>query len=156
MRNEEEIFTEPVLDSMFRYAMSLLGDRDEAMDAVHDVLEKLFRHKNPCLNSPRAFAMRAVRNKCIDRIRARKETSDRIPDAGQRAEADRWSEIQMVREAMSGLPEVQRTVLHLKDIEGFPSKEIAQIMGTGEGHVRMILSRARKALRGEILKALDE
>lgn len=156
MRNEEEIFTAPVLDSMFRYAMSLLGDRDEAMDAVHDVLEKLWRHRKPHLESPRAFAIRAVRNMCIDRIRTRKETSDRIPETGQRAEADRWSEIQMVREAMSGLPEVQRTVLHLKDIEGFSSKEIARIMDTGEGHVRMILSRARKALRDEILKVLGE
>ena len=55
---------------------------------------------------------------------------------------------------MKLLPEKQKTVLHLKDIEGFPTDEIAGMLCTGENQVRVTLSRARKAMREIILKGL--
>lgn len=53
---------------------------------------------------------------------------------------------------MTRLPEKQRTALHLKDIEGYSTKEVAEILETDEANVRTILSRSRKALREIIEK----
>ena len=53
---------------------------------------------------------------------------------------------------MTRLPEKQRTTLHLKDIEGYSTKEVAEILETDEANVRTILSRSRKALREIIEK----
>ena len=48
---------------------------------------------------------------------------------------------------MARLPERQRLAIHLKDIEGYSGKEIADILETYEANVRTILSRGRRALR---------
>ena len=55
---------------------------------------------------------------------------------------------------MARLPEKQRLAVHLKDIEGYSSKEIADILETDEANVRTILSRGRRALREIIEKEL--
>ena len=53
---------------------------------------------------------------------------------------------------MAMLPERQRVAIHLKDIEGYSTKEVADILETDEANVRTILSRSRKALREIIEK----
>ena len=153
MEKFPSIFSSPVHDRLYRYARTLLSDSEEAMDTVHDVLERLWkRHTGENgIENPEAFALRSVRNSCIDRLRTRKETTDAIPDTGQGPWAEHWSDIQLVRMAIGRLPEKQRTAVHLKDIEGFTTAEIAGIMGTGENQVRAILSRARKALKEIII-----
>ncbi len=155
MRKNLHIFSEPVRDRMYRYAMTLLGDRDEAMDAVQDVAGKLWR-MGPAMEkvkNPEAFAMRSVRNFCIDRLRCRKSVSrEMFPEIAYTAEADKWADVQLVRMAIGKLPEKQRTVVHLKDIEGFGTDEIAAVLGIQENQTRMILSRARKALKEIIIR----
>lgn len=54
------------------------------------------------------------------------------------------------------LPERQREVLHLKDIEGYPTREIAEIAACDEAQVRVILSRARNGLREVLKKMMDD
>ena len=155
MRKDLYIFSEPVRDRMYRYAMTLLGDRDEAMDAVQDVAGKLWR-MGPAMEkvrNPEAFAIRSVRNFCIDRLRCRKSVSrEMFPEIAHVAEADRWADVQLVRMAIGKLPEKQRTVVHLKDIEGFGTDEIAAVLGIQGNQARMILSRARKALKEIIIR----
>ena len=63
---------------------------------------------------------------------------------------------ELVRRAMTCLPERQREVLHLKDIEGYPTREITGMVGCDEAQVRVILSRARNALRGILKKMMDD
>ena len=134
MEKFPSIFSSPVHDRLYRYARTLLSDSEEAMDTVHDVLERLWRRHTGenGIENPEAFALRSVRNSCIDRLRTRKETTDAIPDTGQGPWAEHWSDIQLVRMATTA--------------------EIAGIMGTGENQVRAILSRARKALKEIIIE----
>ena len=54
------------------------------------------------------------------------------------------------------LPGRQREVLYLKDIEGYPTREIAGMVACDEAQVRVILSRARNALRGILKKMMDD
>ena len=61
-----------------------------------------------------------------------------------------------MRRAMACLPERQRETLHLKDIEGVPTCEIARMLGCDEAQVRVILSRARHGLREALKKWMDD
>ena len=58
--------------------------------------------------------------------------------------------------AAACLPERQRETLHLKDIEGVPTCEIARMLGCDEAQVRVILSRARHGLREALKKRMDD
>ena len=128
MRKELYIFSEPVRDRMYRYARTLLGDRDEAMDAVQDVAGKLWRMGAALekVRNPEAFAMRSVRNSCIDRLRSRRSVSrEGFPEIAQTAEAEKWTDVQLVRTAIGRLPEKQRAVLILDFWYGYTDIEIA-------------------------------
>ena len=66
-----------------------------------------------------------------------------------------WEMRELVRRALACLPGRQREVLHLKDIEGYSTREIAGMVGCDEAQVRVILSRARNGLR-EVLKKMTD
>lgn len=154
----------PLRDRMFRYAHSLLLSSAEAEDAVHDLLERLWAERtrlDEC-RSVDSFVMTAVRNRCYDLLR-RRQADSRRDDAvagwverSTAAEAERWEMRELVRRAMTCLPERQREVLHLKDIEGYPTCEIAGMVGCDEAQVRVILSRARNSLREVLKKMMDD
>lgn len=149
----------PLRDRMYRYAHSLLCCAEEAEDAVHDLLERMWRERDrqQGLRSREAFVMICLRNSCYDRLRRRRAELRRTEEISQLTDrtavpAERWEARDLVRRAMARLPERQREVLHLKDIEGYSSAEIARMTGYGEASLRMILSRARRALRDELEK----
>ena len=142
----------PLRDRMFRYAQSLLLSPAEAEDAVHDLLERLWRERGRLEECRRvdSFVMTAVRNRCYDLLRRHRADSRRDD-----AVADRWEMRELVRRALGCLPECQREVLHLKDIEGYSTREIAGMVACDEAQVRVILSRARNGLR-EVLKKMTD
>lgn len=154
--NGRNIFGQKRLDFMFRLACSILGRSDEAQDMMQDVAERILRRQESLedVRNIDSFLARAVRNACIDRIRRRKETTPKIPDVPDEKNPDRWNDRQMVHKALSKLPERQRLAVHLKDIEGYSNKELADILETDETNVRTILSRGRKALREIIEKEI--
>ena len=154
--NGRNIFGQKRLDFMLRMACSILGRSDEAQDMMQDVAERILRRQESLedVRNIDSFLAKAVRNACIDRIRRRKETTPKIPDIPDEKNPDRWNDRQMVHKALSKLPERQRLAVHLKDIEGYSNKELADILETDETNVRTILSRGRKALREIIEKEI--
>lgn len=154
----------PLRDRMFRYAQSLLLSPAEAEDAVHDLLERLWadRERLAACRSVDSFVMAAVRNRCYDALRRRQADSRRNEavagwaERSTAADAERWEMRELVRRAMGALPGRQREVLHLKDIEGYPTREIAAMMACDEAQVRVILSRARGALRETLKKMMND
>ena len=128
--NGKDIFGKRRLDFMFRLACSILGQSDEARDMMQDVAERILRRQEDLedVRNMDSFLARAVRNACIDRIRRRRETTPKIPDMPDDRNPDRWSDRQLVHKAMARLPERQRLTVHLKDIEGYSNKEIADIL----------------------------
>ena len=152
--NRKDIFIQKRLDRMFRLACSILGRSDEAQDMMQDVAEKILRrHGNlKDVENIDAFITRSVQNACIDRIRKRRDTTPKIPELPDGRDSDRWSARQLVHRSLARLPERQRIAIHLKDIEGYSSKEIAKIIETDEANVRTLLSRGRRALKEIIEK----
>lgn len=141
-------------DRMYRLARSLLLRDDEAQDVTHDLLERLWMRRDrldECRNRE-AFVMTALRNACYDRLRRRsaegrleeavKEMRSCVCDEGEERDVR-----ELVRRAIDSLPPLQREVIHLREIEGYKTREVALIVGTDEGHVRMTLSRARRQLK---------
>jgi RNA polymerase sigma factor (sigma-70 family) len=144
-------------DMMFRFAVSIVSDKDSAEDAVQDVFVKILllseqnRYKNL-----EAFAMTSVRNKCYDMLRHSKFRSDEPVDIGIPVEDHNdWDVRIVIRKAIDSLPRKQREVVHLKDVEGYEIKEIAEILSMRENVVRVVLSRARKELRQKIEKMMN-
>ena len=96
--------------------------------------------------------MKAVRNACYDRLR-RRQSGPRREEVGRARrvetedDADRRDLRDLVRRGMAQLPTRQREILHLKEIEGYSTREIAELYASDEGVVRMTLTRARRQLR---------
>lgn len=147
--NGKDIFAQKRLDFMFRLACGILGRSDEAQDMMQDVAERILRRQEKLkdVRNIDAFLSQSIRNACIDRLRRRKETTPKIPEVPDEKNPDRWNDRQIVHKALARLPERQRLAVHLKDIEGYSNKELADILETDEINVRTLLSRGRKALR---------
>ena len=119
MKNSLDSALIALRDRMYRYARSILGSAPEAEDATHDTLERLLRRQELELyRNVEAFALTALRNRCIDRLRLRREGVEPSEKLQNESEpVDQWSDRELVRTAMARLPLRQREVLHLKEIE---------------------------------------
>lgn len=154
--NEFDIFIATLHDRMYRFARTLLGVQVEAEDAVADVEERLWR-RHEALEHHRgahSMAMTAVRNACLDRLRRqREELVERLPETA--ADDSRSDVRDAVRKAIAQLPDRQREVIHLREIEGYNCREIGEMLSLDEANVRMILSRGRRQLKEIIEKTTD-
>ena len=151
----------PIKNKLYRFALRILGDREEAQDIVQEIFVRLWskRDKLREYRSLEAFAMTMTRNLCLDKIKSpssRKETFDEstaMTDSRNPYTSTELSDtMKMVRMAMQALPEQQRMVIHLRDIEGCDFDEIAEVTGMSLNNVRVNLSRARKKIRDTLIK----
>lgn len=151
----------PFKDRLFRLAKRLLVSTEEAEDATQEVLVKLWNNKSKleAYSSVEALAMTMTKNYCLDQLKSKRATemrivhsnyTDRHPGLQQQTEdRDSW---QWVEKIIEKLPEQQKLILQMRDIEQYEFEEIAKIMDMNETAVRVALSRARKALREELTK----
>ncbi len=152
----------PLQDKLYSFSLRFLGDSEDAKDAVQEVLIKLWKLRDSLENyrSILAFAMTVTRNHCLDRIKARRTVplDDNKVYAGQVVNTtpgdilERKDLTEKIKRIIGELPENQRSVIHLRDIDGFGNQEIGEIMSMDVNNVRVLLSRARKKVREELLK----
>lgn len=145
----------PLWPSLYRFAKSLLSDKQEAEDCVQEVFLKLWARKDSldAIENVKSFSMQMTRNLCLDKIKARKRVVLDIDQQVIRADIDLQRQLEnadlvtRVEAIMKHLPEQQRSLIHLRNIEGIEMKEIAEITGLSVEHARVTLSRARIAIR---------
>ena len=149
-----EIFNEKRLNLLLGYACSFLDRKEDAEDVVQEVLVKLLNKPffPSLIRNLDAFLMRSVRNACIDFLRLKKIQTSDFAGIEASGSPERWSDRDMVKEAMARLPEKQRLVVYLKDIAGYSTEDIAAMYSVSESQIRTTLSRARLSLRDHILK----
>ena len=150
----------PFKDKLYRLAKRILVSADEAEDAVQEVYLKLWKGKQRLKNykSPEAFAMTMTKNYCLDRLKSKQAGNLKIvhnnyqnsQDVARQVEAN--DGVAMVFKIMDTLPEQQKLVLQLRDVEQFEYAEIAEMLESNETAVRVALSRARKAVREQLIK----
>lgn len=152
----------PLQDKLYSFSLRFLGDSEDAKDAVQEVLIKLWKLRDSLENyrSIFAFAMTVTRNHCLDKIKARRTVpiEDNKVYSGQVVNTtpgdilERKDLTEKIKRIIGELPENQRSVIHLRDIDGFDNQEIAEILSMDVNNVRVLLSRARKKVREELLK----
>lgn len=154
----------PLKDSVFRYALAILGNEMDAEDMVQDTYSKLWtmRESLEKFDNLEAYVLRMVRNLCIDKLRRERLHEDKLEEAfayssdigpGQSEELKDMEAI--VKKLIRQLPEKSRTVIHLRDVEGYEMEEIAEIVGDDVATLRVTLSRARKTIREKTIKIMN-
>lgn len=156
MHSSEEFKTRvlPLQPSLYRFAKSLLRETQEAEDCVQEILLRLWsrRESLSAVDNITAFAMKMTRNFCLDKLKTRKHMVD-ISKEVIHATVDLQRQVEVsdavarVEAIMLLLPEQQRSLVHLRNIEGLEMTEIAEITGLSVEHARVTLSRARIAIR---------
>lgn len=157
-----EIIT-PVLpdrNKLYRFAYRLLGSVEEAEDVVQDVLMKGWDKKAEWngLRSLEAWSMHMTRNLSLDRIKSqsyrRHESTDQLEVATDQLSPLKQTELNesmlQIEQLIHGLPEKQRMVIQLRDIEGYTYEEIAKIMDINMNQVKVNLHRARSRIKEKL------
>lgn len=150
----------PFKDKLYRIAKRILISEDEAEDAVQEVYVRLWnsRENLKTYRSPEALAVTITKNFCLDRLKSKQagnlkivhsnyETKDSLERNVEAKEG-----VSLVLKIMERLPTQQRMVLQLRDIEQYEFSEIAKMLESNETAIRVTLSRARKAVRDQMIK----
>jgi len=142
-------------------AKRLLVSTEEAEDATQEVLVKLWNNNESLSKyaSVEAFAMTMTKNYCLDQLKSKRASNLQIvhsnyTDNGasvqkQIEDKDSWNWVEKI---MENLPEQQRLIVQMRDVEEYEFSEIAQILDMNETAVRVALSRARKEIREQLVK----
>jgi len=150
----------PCKDTLYRLAKRLLVSSDEAEDAVQEVFLKLWKGRDNIhhYRSPEAFAVTMTKNYCLDRLKSRQASNLKIVHTNYKnsdnieKDVEATEGVELVTRIMQTLPEKQKMIMQLRDIEQFEFSEIAQMLSINETAIRVALSRARKTVREQLIK----
>lgn len=145
----------PCVDRMYRVAISLTGNEADAADAVQEACMKLWEHRNKLdsVTNIAAYTIGTVRNICLNTIEKRQSTTDidiafnLTSGADTEHEFETAEDMRTIEHIISGLPESQRAVMTMRDIEGLTIDEIGQATGYSAGNIRVLLHRARTTVK---------
>jgi RNA polymerase sigma-70 factor (ECF subfamily) len=149
---------------LFLVALRLLRNEEEAKDAVQDVMVRLWKSRRLLGAHPNqsGYACLTTRNYCLDVLRKKGPLLSNDIDITQVAipdnDHDNMEErevIEIVEKIISCLPEKQREIVLMRDIDGLEFEEIEIITGIRKEIIRVILSRARKNIREQVEKIYD-
>lgn len=153
--------THPFKDKIFRLAKRLLVSTEEAEDAAQEILLKLWSKKNDlsAYRSVEAMAITMTKNYCLDQLKSKRashlslvHTNFNDREAGLQQRLEDKDSLEWVEKCMNELPEQQKMILQLREIEGYEFTEIGEILEMNETAVRVALSRARKSIREKMIK----
>lgn len=149
----------PFKDKVFRLAKRLLVSEQEAEDATQEILLKLWRHKDNMSNfkNVEAFSMTMTKNFCLDRLKSKQAQNLKIVhsnyqdhNVGLQKEVEVRDSLSWVEKIMETLPQQQKMIVQLRDIEQYDFDEIAKMLDMKETAIRVALSRARKTIREQL------
>lgn len=144
-----ETFVTQQGNRLYRAALALLGDPQEAEDAVQDAFLRYLERAPGDLENPGAWLTRVLVNGCKSRLRLAWRRAGPLPETLPAPDPEERQEL----EELFSLPPEDRAVIHLHYYEGYSTGEIARMLGLRPGTVRSRLSRAREKLRKLLSKA---
>lgn len=151
----------PFKDKVFRLAKRLLVSREEAEDATQELYFKLWRSKEKIndYKNVEAFAMTMTKNYCYDRLKSKQasnltlvHTNYKEKETPLDKKIEHQDSVNQVHQLMENLPENQKIIIQLRDIEHYEFDEICKMVTMKPTAVRVALSRARKTIREELIK----
>ena len=157
------IFKETVFclkDEMYRFAKRFVMSSDEAEDVVQDLMVKFWQKKEELANfgNLKSYALKSVKNECLNRLK-HENVKMGFADFEKNRPESHEVEANNMKEQIIGfinqLPEKQKAVIHLKDVEDFDIAEISAILEMEQNAVRVNLMRARQKVKEKIQKLMD-
>ena len=147
----------PFHPKLYRIAFALLNNSNDAEDILQDTYYKLWSKRAELTHilQPEAFCVRLVKNLCLDFLRAPKNRTDKesvefvnfMTGTTPEDELESKEEVQQIETLIEQLPEKQQTVIRMRGYGDCSFEEIEAATGESAANVRVLLSRARKALR---------
>jgi len=149
----------PFKDKVYRLAKRLLISSEEAEDATQEILIKLWKNKLKIAEyrNTEAFAMTMTKNFCFDRLKSKQAQNLKIVHSNYQdhnvslqKEVENRDSVNWVSKIIEELPEQQKVILQLRDIEEYEYDEIAKVVNMNPTAIRVALSRARKTIREKL------
>lgn len=144
-------------DEMYRFAKRFVLNH-EAEDIVQELMMKLWRKKEQLsqIKNLKIYVLKCVKNECLNRLKHRETTTLKMKNWQATADTIQKEDFNNLKEQIvafiNQLPEKQKLVMHLKDVEECEISEIAEILNMEENAVRVNLMRARKKVKEQIAK----
>lgn len=151
----------PFKDKVFRLAKRLLVSTEEAEDATQELYFKLWKNKSKLkdYNNVEAFAMTMTKNYCFDRLKSKQASNLTLVhsnykenDTSLQNRVELNDSVSIVHQLIENLPEQQKLIIQLRDIEQYEYDEIAEMLNLKPTAIRVTLSRARKTIKEQLIK----
>ncbi|MCF6352712.1 MAG: RNA polymerase sigma factor [Cyclobacteriaceae bacterium] len=152
----------PVKDKLFRYTLRILKNEDEAKDVVQETFIKVWNKRDKMHNyeNMEAWCIRVGRNLALDKLKSKHNSTVDINNAydlqsntqSPYSSAEQSDTISSIHYFINQLPDLQKQVIQLRDIDGFSYQEISDILKQNLNSVKVNLFRARKQVREQLIQ----
>lgn len=155
---EATVFT--LKDEMYRFAKKFVRSSDEAQDIVQDLMIKFWQKRETLheYQNLKSFALRCVKNECLNRLKHEDVKLGFASFTLHRSEPSKAEPNNLkehILKFIDQLPEKQKLVVHLKDVEEYEVSEICEVLQMEANAVRVNLNRAREKLRFKITELMN-
>ncbi len=137
-------------DGVYRFMLHNIKDKDDAKDIVQDTFEKLWiTHANVNFEKAKSYIFTTAYRTMVDKIR-RSKKSEKMEDhhMDRLTTVRQYSDVkEVLNDALTRLPEIQKSVIMLRDYEGYSYQEIGEITSLSESQVKVYIYRARTFLK---------
>ncbi|MEO5675647.1 MAG: RNA polymerase sigma factor [Chitinophagales bacterium] len=141
-------------DRVYRFILKNMRSSDDAQDVVQNAFEILWKnYEGIQFEKSRSYLFTVAYHNMIDQFRKRKGESD-ISDEHLQMQGSSYQFTGVrdaVEQALKNLPEIQKTVLMLRDYEGYSYEDIGQITELNESQVKVYIFRARTAMKNYLV-----
>ncbi len=154
---EDNISVDQFSDNIFRFALKHLRNEMSAKDIVQDTFTKVWiKHDDISFEKVKSYLFTTAYHLIIDWVKKEKRSGDfeSISSDENSVFQDHFDLKEIINKALLRLPEIQKTVVLLRDYEGYNYSEIAEITDLSESQVKVYIFRARKTLQS-YLKDLE-
>lgn len=141
-------------DNVYRFILKNLKNEADAKDIVQGAFEKMWMNRQQVDNDRcKNFLFTVAYHQMIDHIRKHKRVvlKETFNETAKTTDSQQHDSKKILNEALNRLNETQRSLVMLKDYEGYSYEEIGKITGLSESQVKVYLHRARLQLREYII-----
>ncbi|HJV20812.1 MAG TPA: RNA polymerase sigma factor [Sediminibacterium sp.] len=141
-------------DNLYRFIVKNLRHEEDARDIVQSAFEKLWKNRDSVETAKsKSYLFTVAYNQMIDHIRKNKriQLKEAFPEDGRMQYQQHGNMRKILMEALNRLNETQRSLVMLKDYEGYSYEEIGKIMDLNESQVKVYLHRARVILKNYLV-----